>query len=242
MIKETETEFVKHEYNNVIRHSLEHAKVNYSKLPDWILGMEGMSGRKYRHFINNLIRNIRGPRYLEIGSWKGSTSCSAIYNNYTTAFFIDNWSQFGGPKTEFLNTVDRCKRESEIKPTYFFMEEDFRKVDYKNIGKYNVYLFDGPHEAQDQFDALDLVYDALEDTFIYICDDWNWDKVRSGTYRALFEESTKYEVLYYVDIRTTLDDSHPKISMQNSDWHNGYFLSVCRKSLDNIGSSGKMGR
>ena len=45
--------------------------------PD-VLNMVGMSGRKYRHFINNLIRGLRDPNYLEIGCWMGSTLCSAV--------------------------------------------------------------------------------------------------------------------------------------------------------------------
>ena len=41
--------------------------------------MEGLSGRKYRSLINNLIQKIKDPRYLEIGTWLGSTACSAAF-------------------------------------------------------------------------------------------------------------------------------------------------------------------
>ena len=104
--------------------------------------MNGMSGKKYRHFINNLIGKVNDPRYLEIGCWKGSTSCSAICNNDVVAYCIDNWSEFGGPKKLFLDNVQKCKSESkDIK--LFFNQIDFRKIDYSKIGKFNVYFFDG---------------------------------------------------------------------------------------------------
>ena len=52
-----------------------------SNLPEWVLNLDGLSGKKYRHMINNLIALIKKPRYLEIGSWKGSTSCAAAIEN-----------------------------------------------------------------------------------------------------------------------------------------------------------------
>ena len=34
-----------------------------------IYSIDGMSGKKYRFFINNLVRTVANPRYLEVGSW-----------------------------------------------------------------------------------------------------------------------------------------------------------------------------
>ena len=71
--------------------------------------MVGMSGGKYPHFINNLIRGLPNPSYLEVGCWTGSTLCSAISRNRVRATGIDNWSEFGGPKDQFLANVNRFK-------------------------------------------------------------------------------------------------------------------------------------
>jgi hypothetical protein len=38
-----------------IQESYEKSIKDESKLPDWILTLNGMSGKRYRHFINNLI-------------------------------------------------------------------------------------------------------------------------------------------------------------------------------------------
>ena len=55
--------------------------------------MDGLSGRKYRSLINSLINKVKNPSYLEIGSWLGSTACSAAFKNKLTITCIDNWSQ-----------------------------------------------------------------------------------------------------------------------------------------------------
>ena len=137
----------KSKYNQLIEDCLENST---SKLPNWILEMDGMSGRKYRHFINNIIDSLEDPRYLEIGCWKGSTSCSAIFGNEVKSYCIDNWSEFGGPKNVFCENVQKCADEcNDIE--IIFEEADFRKINYTEIGKYNVYLFDGPHEEEDQY-------------------------------------------------------------------------------------------
>ena len=65
-----------------------------TKISDEIKFMSGMSGRKYRYLINNLVSLISNPRYLEIGSWAGSTVCSALYGNQAKAVCIDNWLKF----------------------------------------------------------------------------------------------------------------------------------------------------
>lgn len=201
-------------------------------LPNWIMEMDGMSGKKYRDFINKLIKSLKDPRYLEIGCWKGSTSCAAIYNNDITSYCIDNWSEFGGPKNIFTENIQRCVYECD-KIEIVFEEGDFRKIDYSKIGKYNVYLFDGPHEERDQYDGLVLVQPALDNEFIFICDDWNWEQVRNGTKNAIKESNI--DVVFSIEIRTTDDNSYPleNNTKQNSDWHNGYFISVLRKNETN---------
>ena len=200
-----------------------------SKVSNWILEMNGMSGKKYRHFINNLIGKVNDPRYLEIGCWKGSTSCSAICNNDVVAYCIDNWSEFGGPKDIFCDNVQKCVEEcGDIDIT--FVESDFRNIDYNDIGKYNVYLFDGPHSEQDHYDGLFFPQSALEDEFIFICDDWNWKKVRESTLSTI--QKLNLNIVYSLEVKTTSDDSYPpeNNTMENSDWHNGYYISVLKKS------------
>ena len=194
-----------------------------NKLSD-ILNIEGMSGRKYRQLINEIISSMPDPHYLEIGSWAGSTACSAMYRNKVKVLCIDNWSQFGGPKEEFLRNVN-----ATLSPdiTFAFIEKDFRQVNYRDIGQFNIFLFDGPHTESDQYDGVRLPQPALNDTFLLIVDDWNWIDVRLGTFRAIADE--KLQILFAIEIRTTHDNSLPTRLYKCSDWHNGYFFCICRK-------------
>lgn len=196
-----------------------------TKLPEHVLNLHGMSGRKYRRFINRLAGMTPDAAYLEVGSWAGSTACSAMSGNKIRAVCIDNWSLFGGPKAEFEKNI-----ASILDPRidFRFIESDYRAVDFQSLGKFNIYLFDGPHEYQDQYDGIILAQQALEETYILIVDDWNWPDVRRGTKEAL--QALAAEVSYSIEIRTTLSDCRPMLTSQKSDWHNGYFFAVCRKT------------
>jgi hypothetical protein len=193
------------------------------------LELEGMSGRRYRLFANALIRLIPNPRYLEVGVWAGSTLCSAIAGNNVFAVAIDNWSQFGGPRERFLENLGRFKAASEV----ILIEGDFRTVRFADYGRFNVYLFDGPHNAADQHDGLALALPALDPEFVLIVDDWNWADVRTGTLSAI--KRLALQVVFEIEVRTTADDTHPPhcgFEAKATEWHNGYFIAVLRKSAE----------
>mgnify|MGYP000886217178 CR=1 FL=1 len=98
------------EYQKLLEHTqtaIIDAENNTSKINSDILSIDGMTGVKTRHFYNNLL-NIDDARYLEIGSWKGSSVCSAMYNNNAKIVCIDNWSQFGNHKEEFNVLAVTC--------------------------------------------------------------------------------------------------------------------------------------
>jgi hypothetical protein len=204
-----------------IKAALVKALQNDSEIDPEILTMVGMSGRKYRHFINNLIRSMVRPRYLEIGCWAGSTLCSTINRNRLEVVAIDNWSEFGGPKDQFLANLNRFKTPGA---KVDFIESDFRKVDYGALGEFSIFLFDGPHEYQDQYDGLALTAKAMAKRFIFIVDDWNWERVRLGTFGAI--KALDMSVVYSLEIRSSLDGTQPVVNGAQSDWHNGYFISV----------------
>jgi hypothetical protein len=127
-------------YKEHIDKSFEHAENFESKIDDRILYMDGMTGRKTRHFYNNLL-NIDDARYLEIGTWKGSSVCSGMCGNKAKVLCIDNWSQFGGPKQEFLSNFNRYKGENDAQ----FIEGDCYTVDTSNLPKFNIYMYDVEH-------------------------------------------------------------------------------------------------
>ena len=195
------------------------------KLPPEIRYMPGMSGRKYRSLVNSLVEITPDARYLEIGSWAGSTACSAMWGNTVTATCIDDWSEFGGPKEAFHANVSYCLTDN-IK--FNFIENDFRIVDYSTIGKFNVYMFDGPHSEQDQYDGIFIAQPALDNDYYLIVDDWNVLQVREGTERAI--KDLGLTVHARLDILSNQNNNHPVICRESSDWHNGYLIAVVSKA------------
>ena len=194
------------------------------KLPDSVRLMSGMSGKKYRYLINNLISFITDARYLEVGSWKGSTACAAMHGNKCKVTCIDNWSHHGTDNRDFFNNT---KESLSDDVDFTVIEKDFREVDYSSLGKYNVYFFDGPHEEKDQYDGVALAQDALDHEYILIVDDYNFDRVRKGTQNAIKDLNLK--VSAEVTVLTSIDDDVPTVHHEKSEWHNGYYIAVIKK-------------
>ena len=210
------------ELKHHIETAFEKAERGESKITNQILNMDGMSGKKTRHFYNNIL-NIDGARYLEIGCWKGSSVCSAMYGNKAHVVCIDNWSEAGGPKHTFLTNFNIFMGEN----TASFIEQDAFQVDVSQLPKFNIYMYDGDHQRESHFKALVHYYDCLDDTFIYIVDDWNDERIRLGTYDAI--QHLKLSVLYEKDIRLTSDNTHTPVHIARESWWNGIYVAILKK-------------
>ena len=211
-----------------IQNSFDNAMAQKRKIDDFILNLNGLSGRKFRSMLNNLIEIHTAPKYLEIGSWHGSTACSACYKNTVDITCIDNWSQsFIEEKDPMLEFNKNIKNALNKSSNLNLINDDFREVNYNKIGKHNIYLYDGPHHFEDHFDGIKLVQPALENEYILIVDDWNWKQVRSGTLSAI--EHLNLKIISQLEIKTTCDDSSALITGENSDWHQGCCFFVIKK-------------
>lgn len=204
----------------ILKKSYDNAVDGKFKISEDVLSMAGMSGRSYRKFINNLVESIPDPRYLETGSLKGSTVCSAIYGNKVKASCIENWHW--DYREEFKKNTESVLT-SDI--DFTFIESDFRNVNYSNIGSYNIYMFDGPHSARDQYDGVYLAQPALDDKHILIVDDWNWDEVRHGTWSAI--KFLELSVVSMIEVYTL--NHGPENGNEKSEWHNGYLIAAIEK-------------
>jgi len=210
-------------YTTLVELAFQNAYNNESQITHEIIKMGGMTGTKTRHFYNNLL-STGDARYLEIGTWKGSSVCSAMCNNKATVVCIDNWSEFGGPKSEFLVNFEKYKGENNAT----FIESDCFTVDISTLPKFNIYLYDGDHKGDCHYKALIHYFNCLDDVFIFIVDDWNWKGIRDDTYRSF--QSLNLKVLYEKEIRTTNDDTHPEWgSPEQQEWHNGIYVAILQK-------------
>jgi hypothetical protein len=187
--------------------------------------LNGMSGKRYRYFINALIGALDDASYLEVGAWVGSTTCSAIHGNKVRATVIDDWR---GRWEEWRWLFDaNLEKYKTPDADVTVIKSDFRAVDYSSIGKFEVYMFDGPHEEKDQYDGVKIAQPALTDEYVLVVDDWNWNPVRVGTMTAIRDCGLRIE--YVQEIRTTMDESHGALPGGKSDWHNGVCVFVLSK-------------
>lgn len=209
-------------YKNHVEKSLQLAENYQSKITNDIINLHGMSGYKTRHFYNNIV-NMEDARYLEIGCWKGSSICAAMCNNKAKVVCIDNWSQFGYPKGEFLINFEKFKGNNDA----LFIEADCFKLDISTLPKFNIYMYDGDHRFEDQSMALTYYYDCLDDIFIYIVDDWNIDCIRDGTYDGINKSNLK--ILYQKEIRLTWDNTYTPESEATINWWNGMSVFILQK-------------
>jgi hypothetical protein len=125
---------------------------------------------------------MEDARYLEVGTWQGSSTCSAMVGNYANITCIDNWSEFGGPKKQFLENIEKFQGVNRLE----VIEKDSFETDLSGR-KFNVYLYDGHHSAESHAKALTHFIDVMDDVFIFVVDDWGWEDTNTGTYKAIEE-------------------------------------------------------
>ena len=202
----------------LVNNALIMADNNMSKLNDELLNAYGMSGKKTRHFYNNLL-SYENIKLLEIGAYTGISTSSIMYNNEGKIVVIDNFTEFGNVKKEFLENIEKYKGRNNID----FYEEDCFKIDLKKLNtKFNVYIYDAGHTIEDQYNALVYYYDVLENIFIYIVDDWNHPPIREGTCKAIIDLNFKI-----IDIKEIFTNhKHNREDNDINGWWNGIGVFV----------------
>lgn len=209
--------------NHIIR-SISAADLKISKLTNDILNLDGFSSYKIRHLLNNIL-NINDANYLEIGTYKGSTFISALYNNnIKNAYAIDNWSEFAEKEDIKQIFMFNCYKYLEAKK-FNFIEGDCFNIDKSLIKqKINIYLYDGNHDEQSQYNALKYYYDILDDEFIFMVDDFGFDHVERGTKNIISDLNLKS--LFEINIQSS---QNKKVGNDKLNWWNGFFISLLKK-------------
>lgn len=151
------------------------------------LNIWGFSSAKIRTFLNNLCSFPQLDSYLEIGVLRGSTLVPACFFNrhLTNVVAIDNWSQFHRFGENFDIFTENLKTHQGNMPDIRVIESDCWNVDVGELGKFDVYFYDGGHNVEEQEKAFVHYWDALNDTCVILVDDWNDKDVKEGTRIAL---------------------------------------------------------
>ncbi len=187
--------------------SIYNANREISKIDDKILEIEGMSTPKVRHLMNNIC-NFQDCNFLEVGTYMGSTLCSAAYKNNGSFIGIDNFS-------EFNTSVDRTSLhdKNKIKNSLYsniektkqtnisFHESDFFTSQVPINSKINVFFYDGIHRYQNQYGNLKILKKSLDKYFIYLVDDYfcKVSEPKKASVSAINDFG--FEVVFYCELQ-----------------------------------------
>ena len=223
-----------HSLNSQVESSLSLAINSYRSLSDTCIGMDGMSGYKYRYFVNNLMKKLSSPRYLEVGVMGGSSLCSAIEGVYgVTAVGIDNYGSnielFEQAESAVASVVTSSSKVSII-------NKDFLSVDFSKLGPFNVYLYDIGRRQSNYELGLVQARSALADELVLIVGDWDhayggMDSELNAGIRASISQAG-YNIQYHVNIQSGgyyESEGNPS-NISVIPWQNGYGIFVLTKS------------
>jgi hypothetical protein len=189
-------------------------------LPFPIRILQGMSGQRFRVLLNNLARIPISGSYLEVGTFKGSTAISALFQNQRSAIFVDNWSEFGGPKKTALENLKKLIPNT----LWNVIDQDFKTFSTTKIQeKIAIYFYDGGHSFEEQKLAVSLIDSLNFDYLVFIVDDYSWGTVQQGTLEGLNSLSSK--LVQSWEILPNKDDK----LFRYGNWHNGYFVCLMSK-------------
>lgn len=209
----------KHPLVGFVDFAVRNAEIYRSKLDKQIISIDGMSGYKTRHFLNNIC-SLPGTNYLEVGLWRGSTFYSALQNNKINAIGIDNWSEYnkGDVKDEFHSNLSNFAGKSNIVK---IIDKDVFQVEMSEIqDEINVYFYDGAHKEIDQYKAFTHFDSKFSEVFIAIVDDFEEPEVQRGTHFAI--KDLGYEILHEKHCSSVHEDK--------ANYWCGQYVAVLRKT------------
>ena len=161
-----------------------------------LVDVEGLSSPRVCNFLNQLVATMSPDEcYLEIGTWKGLTTCSAAHGNAGKVCVANDkfrlWGQWTGPgilaKRAFFSNVRRYRNGSaEIQMHAMTSNRFFSKcAPPKPVG---VYFYDGDHSYRGTRDGIVKAARWLANTSVVLVDDWIDPEIRSGA-RDGFEQA-----------------------------------------------------
>jgi len=154
--------------------------------------------------------------FVNVGVWHGFSFLSAILDNPTRhCVGVDNFSQFGGPKNEFLARFERWRSPED---RHHFFEMDYRDYFAQHHSRpLGVYLYDGEHSYDNQLQGLRVAEPFFAPGCIVLVDDTNWDEPRQASLDFVEGSSRSYQLIF--DARTA-GNHHPT-------WWNGLMVWRC---------------
>ena len=150
-----------------------------------LIKIDSMSTYAIGYLINRICKNLsKNQIYLNIGCWKGFSLVAGMINTQCKVIGVDNFSQFTGPKNDFIKNFENSKKSN-----HFFFEQDYEKY-FESLDhtkdKFDFYFYDGEHSYDNQFKNLEIADNFLNVGSLVLIDDINFDEVYEGTFCLLY--------------------------------------------------------
>lgn len=166
-------------------------------LPQEFFDLKGLSSPACRIFFNELC-NKANARYLEVGTYTGSSMIAATYKNpLRRAVGIDDWSLDPNARRKLFANVAMFKDDlmfGRYQPE--FIEEEAFGLPKEKLGQFDIYFYDGHHSADSQEKGITLFFDNLAPISIVVVDDYSIMRVQQGTIRAIDKIGNKQHLRY----------------------------------------------
>ena len=171
-----------------------------------LLRVPRMGRLAFAGILNTIVRQMNSEHaFVNVGVWHGFSLLAAMAGNEDKVCIgVDNFSEFGGPRDEFLQRF--LARRS---PRHRFHNQDYE--DFFAAGlehPLGVYYYDGAHEYEHQYRGLMAAEALYAEDAVIIVDDANWDASREATLK--FAEDSRLNWTLVVD-QPTASPSHPTL-------------------------------
>jgi hypothetical protein len=143
--------------------------------------------------------------FVNVGVWHGFTLLSGMLNNPgKKCIGIDNFSEFGGPREEFLERFRKHKSAN-----HQFQEMDYEKY-FSNVhkGPIGFYIYDGEHSYENQLKGMQVAEPFFSKNCRILIDDTNLPAARRAIDDFMARSRNKYQIL--LDRRTS-KNLHPTL-------------------------------
>ena len=89
-----------------------------------LIKIDSMSTYAIGYLINRICKNLsKNQVYLNIGCWKGFSLVAGMINTKCKVIGVDNFSQFTGPKNDFIKNFENSKKSN-----HFFLSKIMKNI------------------------------------------------------------------------------------------------------------------
>lgn len=154
--------------------------------------------------INRCVKFLpKNQSFVNIGVWNGFSFFAGLLGNEDkTCIGVDNFSEFGSPREQFLNRFNSLKG-----PNHSFYDIDYEQYFLnEHKGEVGLYFYDGEHSYKNQLLGLQIIEPYLAKNAIILVDDTNLDDARNATLEFIRSSELKYKIIFE---RRTAYNRHP---------------------------------